>query len=321
MSTQSDPTTGRTFEGSPLVVTHPGKAHADEALACHILDRVFKGVRIARSDDRVYHERADFLVDVGRLYDPLTGRFDHHHPTRGIPRPPEGRRSDYASAGLVWAQYSLAYLKILLTADRASWKEAVDDLTAEEEGTILRGVALKADQEMVCPIDRWDNGLHSRDKSVLPMQWLIPHLEFDTLVAAIGGCFENRCRALLSQYLEERMMLLDPQRNKYWLFGKHLVVLLDERMEYVAVKRFADRFDHPVELLAYISPTSRGQWVCFLNCRPPENLEFEGVSRNRRSSALFSREPDKLVDALKVVAERLDAEEENAYESTHAEDG
>jgi uncharacterized UPF0160 family protein len=85
-----------------LIVTHSGKFHADDAWAVAVLKILFPDAGIVRTRDSAIVESADFAVDVGGIWDPATGRFDHHQKgfsaTRqsGVP---------YASAGLVWREY------------------------------------------------------------------------------------------------------------------------------------------------------------------------------------------------------------------------
>lgn len=100
------PAQGVTFSGpiKPLVIiaTHSGKFHADDVWAVTILDIVFPGCELIRTRDPARILAADFAVDVGGLWDPQAGRFDHHQ--KGF----VGARPSgvvYASAGLVWKEY------------------------------------------------------------------------------------------------------------------------------------------------------------------------------------------------------------------------
>lgn len=85
-----------------VIVTHGGKFHADDAWAVAALLILFPGSDIVRTRDPATIEAGDFAIDVGGIWDPATGRFDHHQKgfdtTRqsGVP---------YASAGLVWKEY------------------------------------------------------------------------------------------------------------------------------------------------------------------------------------------------------------------------
>lgn len=86
------------------LITHDGTFHTDDVFACATLSLVFAGqeLEIVRSRDERDIARGDIVFDVGGVYDPARGRFDHHQKggagvrDNGIP---------YASFGLVWKEY------------------------------------------------------------------------------------------------------------------------------------------------------------------------------------------------------------------------
>ncbi len=85
-----------------VIVTHNGKFHADDAWAVAVLHILFPDADIVRTREPAIIEAADFVVDVGGIWDPAAGRFDHHQ--KGF----DGARMSgvpYASAGLVWREY------------------------------------------------------------------------------------------------------------------------------------------------------------------------------------------------------------------------
>jgi uncharacterized UPF0160 family protein len=85
-----------------VVVTHSGKFHADDAWAVAVLNILYPDCEIVRTRDPATIEAADFAIDVGGIWDPASGRFDHHQ--KGF----SGARQSgvpYASAGLVWREY------------------------------------------------------------------------------------------------------------------------------------------------------------------------------------------------------------------------
>lgn len=85
-----------------VIVTHNGKFHADDAWAVAVLHILFPDAEIVRTREPAIIEAADFVVDVGGIWDPARGRFDHHQ--KGF----DGARASgvpYASAGLVWREY------------------------------------------------------------------------------------------------------------------------------------------------------------------------------------------------------------------------
>lgn len=82
-----------------IIATHSGKFHADDVWAVMVLDIVFPGCELIRTRDPERIRTVDFAVDVGGIWDPRTGRFDHHQ--KGF----AGARQSgvvFASAGLVW---------------------------------------------------------------------------------------------------------------------------------------------------------------------------------------------------------------------------
>ena len=85
-----------------VIATHSGKFHADDAWAVAVLNVLFPEAGIIRTRDQAVIDAADFAVDVGGVWDPAAGRFDHHQKgfdaarQTGVP---------YASAGLVWREY------------------------------------------------------------------------------------------------------------------------------------------------------------------------------------------------------------------------
>jgi uncharacterized UPF0160 family protein len=85
-----------------LIVTHGGKFHADDAWAVAVIHVLHPGAELVRTRDPAIIERGDIVIDVGGVWDPALGRFDHHQ--KGF----SGARQTgvpYASAGLVWRDY------------------------------------------------------------------------------------------------------------------------------------------------------------------------------------------------------------------------
>lgn len=95
------------METKPLtIVTHNATYHADDVFAVAtllgVLEREGKSATIIRSRAEEDIMAADYVVDVGGVYDPGKKRFDHHQKeTAG------GRKNGilYASFGLVWKEY------------------------------------------------------------------------------------------------------------------------------------------------------------------------------------------------------------------------
>lgn len=84
------------------LVTHAGKFHADDIWAVSVLNILFPECELSRTRDPAMIEAADFAIDVGGIWDPAHGRFDHHQKDFNATRP---TGVPYASAGLVWKEY------------------------------------------------------------------------------------------------------------------------------------------------------------------------------------------------------------------------
>jgi uncharacterized UPF0160 family protein len=84
-----------------VAITHSGSFHADEVLAAAALRLVASSLSIVRTREQAQMDAADVVFDVGRVFDPAAGRFDHHQleyreaRENGIP---------FSSFGLVWRE-------------------------------------------------------------------------------------------------------------------------------------------------------------------------------------------------------------------------
>lgn len=128
-----------------IIATHSGKFHADDVWAVAVLDLIFPGSELVRTRDAQVIEAADFAVDVGGVWDPEAGRFDHHQ--KGF----QGARSSgvvYASAGLVWKTYGPRCVS-LLAEQRTGCV-----LTPEQS----REIAHAIDSDVVQYLDMSDTG-------------------------------------------------------------------------------------------------------------------------------------------------------------------
>ena len=90
------------FKKKPTVVVHDGKFHCDDIFAVATLELVHGEMNIIRTRDQSIIEKADYVADVGGIYDSEKNRFDHHQKggagfrENGVP---------YAAFGLVWKKY------------------------------------------------------------------------------------------------------------------------------------------------------------------------------------------------------------------------
>jgi uncharacterized UPF0160 family protein len=128
-----------------IIATHSGKFHADDVCAAAVLNAVFPGCELIRTRNPETIRAADFAVDVGGIWDPQAGRFDHHQ--KGF----DGARQSgvvYASAGLVWKEYGARY--VMHVAQRSAGYAA-----SEEQA---RQIAYAIDADLVQYLDMSDTG-------------------------------------------------------------------------------------------------------------------------------------------------------------------
>lgn len=138
----------------PLLVTHSGSFHLDDAFAYVVL-RVALDLRAAGGDHALARTRdtaaiaaADFVWDVGNTYDPATRRFDHHQ--RGAPIREDGL--PYSAAGLVWRHHGEAAVRAVVDVEGA-------DVAPVIGADVASLIAAEIDREVVRRIDEIDNGL------------------------------------------------------------------------------------------------------------------------------------------------------------------
>ena len=114
------------------IAVHDGPFHPDDVFAVAILSMYFKKpLQIFRTRDPKIWEKMDYVIDVGREYDPKRLKFDHHQEGWA-----EKRKNGilYAAAGLLWREYG-------------------EKITGSYE------LAKKIDTKIIQTIDAEDNGM------------------------------------------------------------------------------------------------------------------------------------------------------------------
>ncbi|MEI7765187.1 MAG: MYG1 family protein [bacterium] len=125
------------------LVTHNGSFHADDVFACAtlslMLEKLGQDFEVKRTRDEDLIKNADYVFDVGGIYDPELNRFDHHqkggsgHRDNGI---------EYSSFGLVWKHFG-------------------NEITGGTE------ISKRVDEKLVQIVDAIDNGMDI-SSSVIP---------------------------------------------------------------------------------------------------------------------------------------------------------
>lgn len=90
---------------APVIGTHNGHFHADEALAVYLLRLLpeYKHASLVRTRDPDTLNNCTVVVDVGGVHDDSLFRYDHHQREFNATFP--GKHTKLSSAGLVWMHY------------------------------------------------------------------------------------------------------------------------------------------------------------------------------------------------------------------------
>lgn len=201
-----------------VIATHNGVFHADDVFAVATLSLLFekkeghvlgdlRPVRIVRTRDLAVWNTADFVVDVGLVYDPAKGRFDHHQAGGA------GERANtipYASFGLVWKTFG---------EKLAGSKEAADAI----------------DQRLVQPIDALDNGV-SITKEIFPG---VRPFDISAIIGGMNASWNegdnaNDSKFLIAVQLAKDILNREITGAKFEIASRHVV---EEIYESTADKR------------------------------------------------------------------------------------
>ncbi|MFX4300330.1 MYG1 family protein [Pseudosulfitobacter pseudonitzschiae] len=125
------------------LVTHSGKFHIDEVMSTMILQELYPAAEIIRTRDEDIIKEAvgnAVIYDVGSMYDPDHGIYDHHQQ----PGPLRDDEVPYSSFGLIWKHFGRDFLRKI-------------DCAEENIETIWS----RFDRHYVRPVDMIDNGVIS----------------------------------------------------------------------------------------------------------------------------------------------------------------
>jgi len=133
------------------IVTHNGNFHADDVFSIATLKAVFPRFKLIRTRDLELINEADLVIDVGGVYDPDTGRFDHHQ------RGGAGQRENgipYSSFGLIWKKYGLELCEgnqeLMLSID-AGLVSTIDAIDCGHVEGVSTGISLSQTISMFNP--------------------------------------------------------------------------------------------------------------------------------------------------------------------------
>lgn len=242
-----------------------------------VLMGVFPAHTLLRTRDAALLEGADFVVDVGGVWDAAHGRFDHHQ--RGFdgarpaqqPEPPANSGATpasepvgYASAGLVWTAWGAAYVQAWAQTQAAVIGPQGLDPAAVAE--VVRSI----DESLVQYLDMVDTGQADVAPGIFGLSSLIAQLNTHWLeeqgldhaakaalqdqrfVEAVGITRRFLDRAISKKVAQIRA--LDTVRQSPRLLGGRLLQLREGGMPWTHVV-----VHEMPEVLLVVYPDSEGQ--------------------------------------------------------------
>ena len=141
------------------LVTHNGSFHTDDVFAAAALslwlEKKGEDFEIIRSRDEEVIKGADYVFDVGGIYDESKNRFDHHQPGGAGKRPALRSLGEGEENGIEYSSFGLI------------WKKIGEDLVGDREAVDI------IDSRLVAPIDAHDNGIDLVEKKHVISPYLI----------------------------------------------------------------------------------------------------------------------------------------------------
>ncbi|CAF9919441.1 MAG: hypothetical protein ALECFALPRED_001163 [Alectoria fallacina] len=168
------------MDPGPLIGTHNGHFHADEALAVYLLRMLptYNPSALIRTRDPALLSTCHTVVDVGGEYLPAHNRYDHHQRTFTTTFP--SRPTKLSSAGLVYMHFGKPIIALQTGLDQGS--EEVDILWK------------KVYQDFIEALDAHDNGISLYDPSetkTLQKRFYDGGIGLGSLVGDLNANFED----------------------------------------------------------------------------------------------------------------------------------
>lgn len=217
------------------IVTHNGNFHADDVFSVAALKSIFPTSELIRTRTPDIIAKADIVIDVGGVYDPSKGRFDHHQ------RGGAGSRENgipFSSFGLIWQKYGLDICQgqqDVADAVDAGLVSAIDAIDCGHVEGIYQGISLSQTISMFNPT--WQEDSHF-DSCFDQAVEFASHVLSRFIASALGGI---DAKAIVANAIESAQ---DPK-----------VIVLEH---YTPWKRTVHTLAK--EALYVVYPSQTGQW-------------------------------------------------------------
>ena len=248
----------------PILLTHSGKFHCDDALAYATL-RLALGLsavghdhRLVRTRDKVKVAAADIVFDVGGVHDDATSRFDHHQ--RGAPvRADDG--VPFSAAGLVWQVHGIAAVRALLAPEKADAAAAVakiiDDTLIRRVDMLDNGVGEPGNALELSSLVEDFNGTWDADRDSAAED-----AAFIAAADMVHGVLKRRVARVHARLAADAIVLEAHSRS-----ADPRILELERSMPWQEPV-----FSHGLEVLYAVYPVPGGNWM--IGAMPPERHSF-----------------------------------------------
>ena len=197
------------------LITHNGSFHTDDVFAAAtlsiLLERQGEAVEIVRTRDESLMKNADYVFDVGGIYDEAANRFDHHQPGgaggEAVPSKGEGQvKIEYSSFGLIWKKF----------------------------GAELCGSQKVADivkNRLVAPIDAHDNGVDLVKNLTGVSQYIVQNIFFSMHPTWREDNITNDQMFFESVEIGKKILLREIAQSKDFVLAEDIVISFYENAE------------------------------------------------------------------------------------------
>ncbi|EGD97703.1 hypothetical protein TESG_05105 [Trichophyton tonsurans CBS 112818] len=293
----AEETGAKRLKSPPLIGTHNGHFHADEALAVYLLRLLpaYSTSPVIRTRDPGQLATCHTVVDVGGVYDPSQNRYDHHQRTFDTTFPQH--QTKLSSAGLVYMHFGKAIIaqhmglstehQDVSTIYEKLYADFIEALDAHDNGI-----------SVYCPKAISNAGLEKRFRDgginlgslIGDMNLCGPseNLDEDALFARastfIGEAFSRKLHAASSKWLPARATVAQAHQSRMDVHPSGKIMLLENsgipwkehlyRLEEEAGNVTAGTADNKVFYVIYPESTAeKSNWR--VQCVPVSENSFE----------------------------------------------